>query len=263
MSKEKNHEIPEKHEPAKRAPERNTQPVHPAPKRRGFLASVFSHLAVAAIAVIGVGSYIHWNDILNYTGSRVCAYDVLGQYAKGPVKVPPIDLKKSSSTAEKKLETSSISKPEAKTESTSDTIAPATTATLKKQSNATVAPQSVASSVEKSKNSKPEKLSKTQSFTDALQAARKQFWENDKAAVTAYEGLVQKQPENADLRAEMANVYYKNGAKDKAVEAFFDAGKIFLVDKNVEKAKSIGEVLKRVSPQKSAEFSKLLNAQAN
>ena len=279
MSKEKNHKSSdikshEKHEPAKRAPERKPQPVQAAPKRRGFLASVFSHLAVAAIAVIGVGSYIHWNDILNYTGSRVCAYNVLGQYAKGPVKVPPIDLKKAPETATdkssekpvEKAEKSAETKPEAKAQSKSDAMAPAadaTTSTPKVQSEASITPKNEAGSVEKSQTKALEQQPKAQSFADALQAARKLFWQNDKAAVKAYEVLVQKQPKNGDLRAEMANVYYKNGFKDKAEETFFEAGKTFLADKNLKKAKSIAEILKRISPDKSAEFSKLLNAEAN
>jgi len=76
-------------------------------------------------------------------------------------------------------------------------------------------------------------------------------WNNDKAAVKAYEDLVQKQPKNADLQEEIANVYYKNGAKEKSVETFFEAGKSFLAGKNIKKAKHIAEILKRISPYKS------------
>ena len=197
-------------------------------KRRGFFATVFSHLAVATIAVIGVGSYLHWDDILTYSGSRVCAYDVLGKYAKSTPKVPPIDAQ----AAPKKVPKG----PE-----------------VKVGDDTTSAPKPV---VETPKPKPP-------SFKNALQAARKQFWENDKAAVAAYEALVVSKPNNADLRAEMANVYYKNDLKQKAVQAFFEAGKLHAEQKNTKKGNAILEVLNKLAPEKSVELSKLMNTATN
>ncbi len=74
-----------------------TQQPAPAPrprKRRGLLSQIFSHLMFGAVAVVGVVSYLNWDNILKYTGSRVCSYDVLGKYASQPPKVPPINLDK-------------------------------------------------------------------------------------------------------------------------------------------------------------------------
>ena len=315
MSKEENQES---HKPVKRASERTAPTQQPAPKRRGFLASVFSHLAVAAIAVIGVGSYIHWNDILNYTGSRVCAYNVLGQYAQGSIKVPPIDLKKSQSkpesqatpnnSAEKpevKLEDKPAVKPQAKAvpqapassemnsqseprpkpeqaapaKVTEMKAAPQAEVVVKGAEKTDVTPDQnpVEESAQTGKKGRPSETQKqtesepaiskqqtrSESFTQALQAARKQFWQNDKAAVKSYEALVQRQPGNAQLIDEMANVYYKNGETEKAINAFYAAGEKYIGDKNIEKAREISAILKRISPEKSAEFSKLLKSATN
>ena len=62
------------------------------PRRRGFFSSLFSHLFVALIAVIAVTSYMHWVDILKYTGSRVCGPNMLGKYSSQPAMVPPSSL---------------------------------------------------------------------------------------------------------------------------------------------------------------------------
>ena len=246
MSKDTNQEP---HKPVSKAAHQSNK----QPKRRGFLANVFSHLAVAAIAVIGVGSYVHWDEILNYTGSRVCAYNVLGKYAGTPVKLPPIDLKKPSNAESAKTST----QPEPAKDKPSKVKTPSDT-----KSEAETSAKKPKEQPEAKLEKKPKQVVKEKSFSDELQAARKQFWENDKAAVQAYEALVKKQPENADLRAEMANVYYKNGVTSKAADAFLSAGKMFITNKKPEKAKSIGDILKRISPEKSAQYLKLLNTAA-
>lgn len=237
-------------EPAKRV--KAAKPV----KRSGFFATVFSHLAVATIAVIGVGAYMHWDDILTYTGSRVCSYDVLGKYAKTPVKVPPIDPKPAApeTTTETTTETTPAEEP--KVEPAKDPKA--------EQKNSESSPKSA----EEQKSAAPKAVAeiekpKTPSFEDALQAARKQFWESDKAAVPAYEALIASKPKDADLQAEMANVYLKNEDKQKAIETFFNAGKMHIEQKQTKKTNAILDILKKISPEKSAELSKLLNTASN
>ncbi len=252
MSKEKTQES---HVPEKQAPVRK-----PQPKRRGFFATIFSHLAVAAIAVIGVGSYIHWDEILNYTGSRVCAYNVLGKYAIEPVKVPPIDLAKPATEPQKE----NASKSDDAASKLKGVEAPKDNeAKVEKVEEKPQQPVKTDIKADDAAEKKPLAATDKKAFDNALQAARKQFWENDKAAVEAYEDLVKKQPKNADLRAELANVYYKNGKTDKAIEMFFVAGKAFIMEKNANKAKGIVDVLKQVSPEKATELSKLINTATN
>ncbi len=210
-----NQEKKPQHEPAKRAP----LVVEPKPRRRrGFFSLLFSHLMVALIAVIAVSAYMHWTDILKYTGSRVCAYDVLGQYGTQPVKVPPVDLKKSTTK-----------KSEEKTES--------------QKTPAEEKPQADTSST-------PENVLKRPGFKSALQAARKLFWAQDPSALAAYEKLVAENPENADLRAELGNAYFKMGKKDKAAQTYVEAAKQFARQKDNDKVVGIKNILKKFAPEK-------------
>lgn len=207
------------HEPAKRAP----LSVEKKPrKRRGFFSTIISHLMVAAIAVVGIGSYLHWDDILNYTGTRVCAYDMLGQYAGQKSKTPAIDLNKSpgnnTAVQQKKTEKS-----------------------VEQNSPAATPPQ-----VESSSNA---------TFASKLEAARKLFWNKEKSALAAYEKLFADNPDNAELQAELGNVYYKNDQKDKAIEMYLSAGKKFTAQKKTAKVTQMRDFLNKLAPEKAKTLS--------
>ncbi len=49
-------------------------------RKRGIMRSFFSHIIFAALSVVAVGGYFHWEDIQSQVGGRVCAYEVLGRY---------------------------------------------------------------------------------------------------------------------------------------------------------------------------------------
>lgn len=216
------------HEPAKKAPQVARKPAREQKprKRRGFFSQLFSHLMVALIAVIGVATYMHWNDILNYTGSRVCSYDMLGKYASQPVKVPP----------------AGMSKP----------------ADEKTQSKAPPKPQDPPQDPPKAKDSEQTDVTaktvpapQETSFNDSLEAARKLFWAEDPSTPQAYEKLIAKNPENADLQAELGNVYFKFGKTDQAAKQYSSAGVIFSKLKNTEKVSEMVKILEKIAPEEA------------
>lgn len=206
------------------------QPAEKKPKRRrGIFGTIFSHLMVAAFAVLAVSTYMHWVDILTYTSSKVCAYNVLGKYAPADAKsarqtspdpkVPPIDLSKPAAKADKP--------PEQPAKETSQTDS----------------------------NPAPPPASETKSDLDtAWQAARKMFWDKDPATAKAYEKLIADFPEKAELRAELGNVYFKSGKRDQAVEMYLSAGKLFSAQENTAKAVEMKKILEKLAPEKAAEL---------
>lgn len=209
-----------KHEPAKKAP--RASPESKPRKRRGFFSQLFSHLMVAVLAVIGVAAYMHWRDVLTYTGSHVCSYDMLGKYASQPPKVPPIDLSKPAKA------------PPAP-------AAPSAPPATKDNETAQKAPEKA-----------PEK---TESFDEALEVARKLFWAKDPTTAAVYEKLIVKNPDNADLQAELGNVYFKFDKKDQATSRFFQAGTLFAKQKNTAKVAEMVKILEKLAPLKAKELS--------
>ena len=216
-----NQEKNQPHEPAKRAPK---VVVEAKPRRRrGFFSSLVSHLMVAAIAVIGVGTYIHWTDILSYTGSRVCAYNVLGKYGgQTTAKLPPIDLKKPEASQTNKQSETQKQPAEEKPQANNS---PATT----------------------EKPGEPD-------FNQAWDAARKLFWKDAGTAIAAYEKLLADHPNNADLRFETGNVYFKSGDREKAIQMYLQAGKQYKQQKNTAKADEMMKILEKLAPEKAKEL---------
>jgi len=206
------------------APPRASEPK--PPRRRGFFSSLFSHLMVALIAVIAVTTYMHWVDILKYTGSRVCAPNMLGQYSSQPAKVPAASLNKPApeQTKEKTSEKSTQQKTPAEEKPQADT-----------------SPSSNDSSTE-------------QKFKQARDEARKLFWKKSELAIPAYEKLVAEYQDNAGLRVEIGNVYFKSDKKPLAVQAYLEAGKRFLQQKNAVKADEMIKILQKLAPEKAGEL---------
>jgi len=205
------------------------------PKRRGFFSSLISHLMVALIAVIAVSAYMHWTDILKYTGTRVCAYDMLGQYAGQPAKVPSVESKKPATDQSKEL---------SKQQSDNKTIQQQTPAAQKPQAD--ISPQA--------KDTQANETSTQQEFKQARDAARKLFWAQNDTAIAAYEKLIAKYPDNAGLRAELGNVYYKNEKTSQAIEAYLAAAKMFTRQKNLARRDEMIEILQKLAPEKAAKL---------
>lgn len=232
------------HEPARRAP-RNPE-KRPA-KKRGFFRSLVSHVMVAIIAVLGVSAYVHWNELLNYTGSRVCSYNVLGKYAPQAPKVPPL------------ATPGPVQQSEAKTPATKPVPAPERQSDTEKKAplpkdNAAVEPAQ--KKTEKSPDQKPAPAEPDVKLAENLQAelevARKLFWAKDKGAVAAYEALVNRYPQNPALKGELGNVYFKNGDREKASDMYLAAGKVYSSLKNDAKKAAMVKILEKLDPKKAA-----------
>lgn len=219
-----------------------TSPQSKPPKRRGFFSQLFSHLMVALIAVIAVAGYMHWSDVLKYTGSRVCSYDMLGKYASQSPKVPPINLSKPVVGQSKQ----SIPSPAENAPNASVKKDPAKEIPKDKQVKAPPAPLE--------KGTAQNTPAKAENLDQALEGARKLFWANDPTTAAVYEKLVVKNPDNADLKAELGNVYFKFDKKNQAAGQFFQAGTLFAKQKNAAKVAEMVKILEKFSPEKAKEL---------
>jgi len=200
------------------------------PRRRGFFSSLFSHLMVALIAVIAVTTYMHWVDILKYTGSHVCAPNMLGQYSSQPAKVPAASLKKPAPEQTKEQ-------------------------TKKKTMEKSTQQQTPAEEKPQATTSPPGKDSSTeQKFKQARDEARKLFWKKSDLAIPAYEKLIANYQDKAELRVEIGNVYFKSEKTSQAVQAYLEAGKLFLQQKNTVKADEMIKILQKLAPEKAGEL---------
>jgi len=211
------------HEPAKKAPQmtgRHETGLKPR-KPRGFFSQLVSHFMVAVSAVIGVVTYAHWDDILKFTGSRVCSYDVFGKYATQPLKLPPIDLD---------------NPPKEEVSQSQGQEKPAEKKPDEKQLVAKAPPVPQEKDVEKP-------------FDVSLEAARKMFWAQDPATIKAYEKLIASNPGDADLQAELGNVFFKFKNKDQAAAQYLKAGKIFAKLGKADKVSQMVRILEKISPK--------------
>ena len=235
------------HEPAKPAPVVVTREK---PRRRSFLGWLFSHLVFAAVAVIGIGSWLHWDDILKYAGNNVCSYNMLGKYMTTPAKLPPAGLAKKTDDsktgavqAEKPATTPETAQPESKqTQKPVKATEPEKVPEKQTDSKTGAAPEP-----EKKAESQPE----SSDLESAWQAARKLFWTNDAKAESAYEALTEKYSDQPDILGELGNVYYKNNKITKAADAFFKAGEIYNRQNQQAKAEKMVRILQKIAPEKS------------
>ena len=232
-------------------------PQQPQRRRRkgGFFRSLISHLLFAAIAVIGVGSYIHWDMILAKTGAKVCNYNVLGKYAKpaktAPAATTPENQTPARITPENENKTSGKSPDTAKTgKSEANVASPASRADTGKGNTALV----------DGKQAGRTATAPGPDYALALEKARKLFWGKDKKATSAYEALAASHPGNPALIGELGNVYYMNNQHNKAAGAYLRAGKLYIAKKQHDKARELVKVLKQIAPQKASELAALLAA---
>ncbi|HHI81580.1 MAG TPA: hypothetical protein ENJ99_00345 [Rhizobiales bacterium] len=250
-------EIEHKSPPQKAPPEPAKAPPPPpapapAPRRRkgGFFRSLISHLVFAAIAVIGVGTYIHWDMILSKTGSTVCRYEMLGKYAKSPQKNP-------AAAADRAPDTSGGP---AKTSSGPAVPGTASTPPAISAPAETNAPQTGKAAGGKQAPSPQAKADGKKGFEDAWREARKLFWKQDKKATGAYEALAASHPGNAELLGELGNVYYMNNQRDKAAQAYVRAGERFIETGKPARARDLVKVLEQIAPEKAEQLSARLDA---
>lgn len=233
------------HQPARPAPR---QPEEKRPARRSFFRSLISHVMVAIIAVLGVSAYVHWNDLLNYTGSRVCSYNVLGKYASNAPKVPPIATPKPEQKAPASPALTTTDPPPAAKKAT-DKPKKEDTAAAAGQKETTQ--KKTEKSVDAKKPAANPELTPPTGLDADLEAARKLFWAKDKKAVAAYEALVKRYRDNPQLLGELGNVYFKNANKNKAGDMYLAAGKIYSDRKNAQKTAEMIDILQKLDPKKA------------
>jgi hypothetical protein len=252
------------HQPAPDGPRASgATTVTPKPaKRRGFFRTIISHLMVALIAVIGVGGYMHWDEILKFTGSRVCAYNVLGQYGGQTPKRPTPDLKKSPPAEKQSSKTQQQSQPAApKSQADSRSSGAPTPPKAEGETADEKAAEQTPENKTEEKQSARRSLSGSSAgdFQQRWQKARKLFWSDEKAALKAYQKLVQENPDQAELIGELGNVYFKTGDLDKAAETFFRSGEQFIKVKKIDKASEMVEVLRKLETDKATELAERLS----
>ncbi len=95
---------------------------------------------------------------------------------------------------------------------------------------------------------KPEQVP---SFAQALDAARKLFWAESPATVDAYKKLIATNPEDADLQAELGNVYFKMGQKNQAANQYLEAGRLYGKQKKSAKVAAMAKILEKIAPKKA------------
>ena len=215
---------------SKKKQEKVVRPVQttqnqPPVRKRGIMRSFFSHIIVAALAVVAVGGYFHWEDILSGVGSRVCRYEVLGRYGSST----PVAL---AISADKSAGGMSVSEKKTATDKVPDPIAAPT--------------GSVGRPAEKSMQA-------------ALQDARKAYWEgnNDKAEAS-FLLLIRRFPDNPDIKSEFGNILYKTGKQNKAVAQYYDAGLIWAKTGKHDRAENIVNLLRNIDPAKSERLRQVL-----
>jgi tetratricopeptide (TPR) repeat protein len=83
-------------------------------------------------------------------------------------------------------------------------------------------------------------FSKKEESGEALNQAREAYARGDaEGAVRAYSEVVKKNPTNIDAQGELGNVYYMTGRLQEAAQAFFEAAKLMIDQKQVERAQAL------------------------
>ncbi len=196
------------------------------------MRSFFSHIIVAAIAVAAVGGYFHWNEILTQVGSRVCSYEILGRFgASQPVVLGEASEKSKSGSDQPE-------KPEQQ-------------GSVEKSSEVGKINRVAAVSVN---------VSSDKSMESAWLEARRSYWAGEADAEKSYLALIERFPEQADLRGELGNIYIKSGRREQAASQFYSAGLSLIKSNQKEKAVKVINLLDDLDPAKSAMLKQALDA---
>lgn len=83
-----------------------------------------------------------------------------------------------------------------------------------------------------------------------LNDARKAYWEKDyEKSVTLYQSQIKTQPNVADIYGELGNVFFTMGSNETAAKHYFEAGQLFLQQKQDQRAKQVYEILSKLAPK--------------
>jgi tetratricopeptide (TPR) repeat protein len=95
---------------------------------------------------------------------------------------------------------------------------------------------------------------------DQLNLARDSYAKGDmEASVTAYKEYIKKNPSNADAAGELGNVYFAGGKMPEAAQAYYDAAKILLDQKQPERVNDLMPVIAQGNPALANELSEKLS----
>lgn len=205
--------------------EASTQDHRPR-RKRGIMRSFFSHIIFAAITVVAVGGYFHWEDILSRVGGRVCSYEVLGRYGSSTKPVVLGNSEKAENTAGQVDGNDSA--------------------------NSDAEKKTVNESQRAGTSSEPAKTTAENSMQEAWMDARRTYRDGDKnGAIITYLALIEKYPDQADFKGELGNIYAEAGQQKLAAVQFYDAGVIWIKFGKTQRVKDIIKLLRQLDPAKS------------
>ncbi|MCP5086913.1 MAG: tetratricopeptide repeat protein [Rhodobacteraceae bacterium] len=84
--------------------------------------------------------------------------------------------------------------------------------------------------------------------------ARRAYRAGEEGAEQSYMALVEKYPDQADIRGELGNIYIKSGKQQKAAEQFLQAGLSLARAGNTDKAKRVLEILRNLDPARAEQL---------
>lgn len=97
------------------------------------------------------------------------------------------------------------------------------------------------------------------SSEDQLNKARENFAMGDvDGSIAAYKEYVKHNSGNADARGEMGNVYYLTGKFQEAAQAYYDAAKLLIEQKQMDRVPALLPVIAQVNPNLADELSQKL-----
>jgi tetratricopeptide (TPR) repeat protein len=93
------------------------------------------------------------------------------------------------------------------------------------------------------------------SVDDKLNTARQAYAHGDtNTAVTTYNEIIRNNPNNADARGELGNVYYMTGRVPEATQAYYDAAKLLLEKKELDRVDALLPIIARFNPMMADEI---------
>ncbi len=93
------------------------------------------------------------------------------------------------------------------------------------------------------------------SVDEKLNNARQAYAHGDtNAAVTAYNDVIKNNPNNADARGELGNVYYMTGRVPEATQAYYDAAKLLLEKKELDRVDALLPIIAQFNPMMADEI---------
>jgi cytochrome c-type biogenesis protein CcmH/NrfG len=93
-----------------------------------------------------------------------------------------------------------------------------------------------------------------------LNQARDAYAKGDmEGSVAAYKEYIKKNPSNADANGELGNVYFSAGKMPEAAQAYFDAAKLLIEQKQPERVDELMPIIAQVNPAMANELSAKLS----